>query len=117
MKDKILGIKKSELINEYTLKKEKGVLENIKLFLERLGYDKFGDLHYLFYSEESEKKPKASSILDVTKIKDKRFNIKNNEYDIDIFIGNKKILLVIRTKKDLQDKISKEIFKIGDFKK
>ena len=118
-KIKILGVKKSKLINEYVIKKEKGVLEGIKLLLEKIGYDKeeFGDLYYLFYDEEAEKNPKASSVLDITKSKDERFNIKNQESDVDIFIGDKKIFLVIRTKKDMQNKISKEIFKIGSFKK
>lgn len=118
-KTNILGIKKSELISEYILKKEKGVLEGIKLLLKKIGYDEeeFGDLYYLFYDEESEKNPKASPILDVTKLKDKRFNIKNKESDVDIFIGEKKIFLVIRTKKDMQNKLSEEIFKIGSFKK
>lgn len=110
----ITSISKGTEINQYIFIKEQKFIEKIISFFEDLDFNKDeAPLTYLFKTENYEIDGTEPKYIDINAVKDIRYNIKNDEYDIDIFIGNKKIILVIRTKKDKQKEISNKIFKIG----
>jgi hypothetical protein len=64
-------------------------------FMEKLGFDGKGVPTEL-YDYDLEKKIKMNSV------KDQISNYKNNDFEVDIFYGDRKVILVIRTKKRAQ---------------
>lgn len=115
----ITSIKKGPKINEYIFKKNQNFVELIDSFLIDLNIQDYAYKHiyYTFKNmlsfEEGSPKKKIKKSLQIRKIKDEIYHFNDKNYDINIFIGDKKIILVIRTKKDKQQEISKKISKIA----
>lgn len=96
----LIGSNKTEKECCFTFKKSKRTYE----LLNNLIVELKTDLDLLYLSDFLNKKET-----------DSRFNYKDKKMDIDIFIGSKKIILVLRTSKDRQEEISKKLFKFVDF--
>ena len=99
----VLGIDKAPHRSVYTFPKDEKFLEFLDRFLEEF------DLGYL----EPEK---DNMIFDIERDEDGYYNIKGANYDVDVFIGGKEIVLVIRTLADKQQMIADKIFKFVEFK-
>ncbi|MEK6859357.1 MAG: hypothetical protein AABX54_00945 [Nanoarchaeota archaeon] len=111
---KVSSISKGPDTNVYIFLKEQKFIESIISFFKELGFDEDEtQMMYVFTTENYNNERTEPEFIDINKMKDNRINIKNKDYDIDIFVGERKIILVIRTKKDKQEEISKKIFKIA----
>ncbi len=83
----------------YMFEKRKNFLKILIKFMEELDFEE-DDMIY-FYADESMTK--------LRKLKDDLFNIKNKNFDVDIFFGDKVVIIIVRTKKkkELMKKIEK----------
>lgn len=99
----LTGIKNDKYRYEFTVKKNQAFVGSFIELLPELGF-KNQEFYFLEY-----KKGQDSLIpIKINKLKEVCNNFKNKDYDIEIFYGNKRIILVIRTKKkDFLKKSSK----------
>jgi hypothetical protein len=98
-------VNKSERRNEYHFEK---TLNTIKCLEKFLGDLKIKDaiicLQGLMNSEE-----RIEDISDVT------YGYENEEYTVEIIFGKERIIVIIRSKTDKQDELSRRVFKFADF--
>lgn len=104
----ILGVNKSKLRDVYVFKKEKKVIEPLIKIFEKLK---------LFNYYQDPFREESGEYKDVNEFIDLVYHDKNEYYDADLIIGDKKIFLIIRTKEDRQQQITKIITKFANFKK
>jgi hypothetical protein len=106
MKVKILGTGNRKDSIYIRIEKKQGVLEILKKILGELSLEPNYDIFY----ENSEQKKKSN----IKKIIDIYTNASNQKYDLEMFFGKNRIMLVFRTKnkKKIQDLIDK-YFKWG----
>ncbi len=111
-KSKILGISKQENRVSVVLKKEQ---KFVKLFRDFMGDLKFDRIYSLM--DETDYREGGKSIkYDIMNEKDVHHWERNEEFDVDLVIGDKKIFLTVYSrKKDLQKGISEKIFKFCEF--
>ena len=105
----ILGVNKSKLRDVYVFKKEKKVIEPLIKIFKKLKLFNYYE-SYPFKEESGEYKA-VNEFIDLV------YHDKTQYYDADLIIGDKKIFLIIRTKEDRQQQITKIITKFADFKK
>ena len=80
--------------------------------MENLHFEKFDFPHCFLDYDEDKKECDAK----ISKIKDESFSYRNDEFDVDLVIGSKKMFLTVYSrKKDLQKGISEKIFKFCEF--
>ena len=102
----ILSASKGAKINEYILKKDNTIPQNLYDFFINLGVKE--DNFYLYHFLGKQNRSFALT-------GDHRYNIPDKIFDIDVFIGKEKVILIIRTKKDMQQEISKKLFRVAKF--
>jgi hypothetical protein len=111
-KAKLLSVSKKEYRCIFSFKKDWVSILIVDKILYRLGIDldPYRDgLKPHFYDHETDKRVSLSKCIDEV------YDFRNEDYVIDIFIGKKKIILVINSFRDKQDVISKVIFSCADF--
>ncbi len=110
---KILSMNKTQLRSEYIFKKKKKILEILDNLLKELGFVEPPE-HNLrdLICEKKGPRPK----IKVKDLIDEVYSMSNKNYDIEIFIGFEKIVLVVRSKKDRQQEVSDIVFKFAEFK-
>ena len=89
----------------FVFEKDDKFFTNISFFLANLSLDKTG----IMYGHD-EKKKDIKNTFDVLE------NTKNKDYDLDIFYGKSRIIVVIRTDEKNRDIIIKNLKKIADYK-
>jgi hypothetical protein len=100
-KDKLvlLGTENKENRYEYIIEKNEGFREIFISIMEKFGFERIiinkTFFNYTFNRDNIEKQIefKTSDFIDSC------YNYKNKDFDIDVFYGTKKIILIIRTKK------------------
>ncbi len=108
----LISISKSSFKSQYIFNKDKSIPEIFFNFFIDLGFDKNSmDLRCFLVSKKYKKDGCGERFIDIHGLNNFHYNLKNNIYDIDIFMGSKKVFLIIRTKKDLQREISDKLFK------
>ena len=110
-KVKIEGIKKTPFRSEFTFGKSWEVVDVIENVLEKLGFSRTRYPRLKSKISGPEPGPKEK----ISKFVDKVYDWGNEVYFVDAFLGTKKIILTIRTKKDRQKEISEAVFKFADF--
>jgi hypothetical protein len=105
---KVLSLKKSSKRNEYTFLKETGFISEISKFLNALNF-KGEPLDIVIAPNLSERQE-----LDTIKIFDKLYYTEDENYSFDFFFGKDIIIMIIRTNKDQQQKISETLFKFAE---
>ena len=81
----ILGLGNDGYRYYYTIKKEKEIVGTMDKLLSELGFE--GELYYDCEDVLTEKRKEFCS------------GFKNKEFDVDLFVGIKRLILVIRTRK------------------
>jgi hypothetical protein len=100
-KDKLvlLGTENKENRYEYIIEKNEDFKEIFLSFMEKLGFERIiinkTFFNYIFNRDNIEKQIEFK----ISDFKDSYHNYKNKDFDIDVFYGTKKIILIIRTKK------------------
>lgn len=114
---KLCSISKSAFVSQYVLDKDKGVPYACYRFFLNLGFtpDQF-DLENFLATENYIKDGSGDRFICIHGLKDFRYNLKNDVYDVDFFVGDKKVFLIIRTKEDLQQEIAEKLFKFVEMK-
>lgn len=117
-KIKILGISKSTKRNIYTFEKKQEFLKGFMNFLLELGI-KDWEVNRFGYVPDSKcyDEPLIGKYKQVMKFIDERFVFTNDNYVIDLIFGKNKIFLIITTKKDEQNELSKKLLKFASIKK
>ena len=87
----ITGMGNDEFRHWYIFRKSSDIIDSLIDFFYNMGFDSY-DVDCLCDCETGKKK-KINWLIDNLY----RFN--NNCFDIDLFIGNKKVIIVVRTKK------------------
>jgi hypothetical protein len=90
--------------DEFRIEKDQRALGCIKKFLESLELD----TSYTFITEDKDAHEKE---IRISKLTDFCQNFKNKDYNIDVFFGKDRIILVVRTAIRNRQKIVKEILK------
>ncbi len=110
----VRSISKTPKMSEYILTKDTTLTENLTKFFINLGFDetKF-DLEYFLITESSQTKEPKKKPFSIYDHEDCRYNLKDKNLDIDLFIGVEKVILVIRTPKDRQEEVSNKLFKVA----
>jgi len=101
---KLVGLGNKENRYYFIFKKDNSFFSLFPTFLENLKLDKLGVLY-----ENSEE---PQDIYDLVDIQD---NVKNEEFDLDIFFGRDNFIVVIRTDESNRNKLISEIKKIADY--
>jgi hypothetical protein len=111
-KAKLLSVSKNEHGCIFSFKKDWVSILAVDSILGRLGIELDlyrGGLKPHFYDHETDKRVSLSKCIDEV------YDFRNEDYVFDIFVGKKKIILVINSFRDKQDVISKVIFSCADF--
>jgi hypothetical protein len=89
----ILNLGNDGYRHRYALKKEEAMKGPLVKLLNALKLE--NEAEYLFYNEarESEKDVRISEYKDLDR------HLQNKEFNVDLFFGTKKVILVVRTKK------------------
>ncbi len=108
----ILGMKKSALRNEFSFEKSWDVVEVINKIVGKLGMDEVPE-HNLkdLICGCREPGPKFG----IEEIEDVIYNMKNENYSVDVFLGINKIIFVVNSLTDKQNEICEAVFEFGDF--
>jgi hypothetical protein len=112
-KIKILGVTKNEFESHYTFEKKEEFMPFLERFLIEIGFEKRvagGFTH----DPENEAEEDSLPYYALEDLEDSVRSVKNDEYSVDIFIGHKKIILILRYD-DKQQEVSDKIFKFAEF--
>ncbi|MEA3248456.1 MAG: hypothetical protein U9Q73_01995 [Nanoarchaeota archaeon] len=112
MKVKIEGVKKAHFRSEFTFGKGWEVVDAIDNILEKLG---FFDTESLGLKDKIYSGCEHGPLRGIDKFVDEVYDLGNEVYFIDVFLGIKKIILIVRTKEDKQKEISGAVFEFADF--
>ncbi len=107
-KIKLIGVSKSEDLNTYIFPKDPNFFSFIEKLLPELSFDS-NDYYYECFGENTNEK-NFKEFLEKTY--DKIWAAKQGNYLLEIIIGKDRIFVLIYTKKDLQQEISKIISKL-----
>ena len=112
MKIKALGVKKTSLRSEFTFEKNWEVTDRISDMLSELGMVDVPDhnLKDLIFSRTG-----PGPKFDIKELVDEVYNLKNGNYSVDVFIGLKKIVLIINSRVNRHKEVSEAVFKFADF--
>lgn len=102
------SVSKNDFRCEFDFDKDWNSVKAIDEILIKLGdfHNGIGDLMY-------NGEPGAKKLI--SEFEDYVCNTRNDDYSIDVFLGRKKIILIINTKKDMQEEISKAVFEFAEF--
>jgi len=104
------SVSKKPLKSVYTFIKVKEIAEGLyKILCDLKISDETEWYKDFMVTEEYYSSGVGQRFIDVTKMEDEYFAVSDDQFDVDIFIGAKKVILIIRTKKDIQQKISKVV--------
>ncbi len=117
MKVKIESINKGPFRSKFTFGKSWEVVDAIDNILEKVGLldtQSHGLRDEIIYGCE------PGPQIEISKFVDEVYNLgmydlENGVYFIDVFLGRKKIILIVRTKEDKQKEISEAVFEFADF--
>lgn len=109
----LLSIAKNPRKSVYEFKKNINAINFIDKIVADLGinYDEYYTIKESFWNIEGNEK------RNINKIKDEYFDLNSKKYLVDVFIGDKKIILVIHYRSDRQIEVSEVVNKYVDFKK
>ena len=96
----------------YALEKKQEFFFGFRKFLEALGFgDENSDpgIYGFGRSLDNDGEPITSKEDDIDKYVDKHYSFRDDKYIIDVIFSAKKVYMIISTKKDRQDEISKQI--------
>tara|TARA_Y100000034_G_C6685121_1_gene301348 strand:+ start:165 stop:602 length:438 start_codon:yes stop_codon:yes gene_type:complete len=81
--------------HRYYVEKNKDFKKIFIKFMIDLGFEEEGvKKRFQYYDDKSE-----LVVLKITEIVDECWNFNNKKYDVDVFIGKKKVIIVVRTSK------------------
>lgn len=108
----VTGIIKSNFESQYILNKDCNISRALFNFFVELGFDE-RDQNWtsFFINKEYYKNNGENKFVSFGELEDFRYNLDNDLYDIDVFFGHRKVFLVIRTEKDMQQEIAEKLFK------
>ncbi|MSS74050.1 hypothetical protein EXS72_00215 [Candidatus Pacearchaeota archaeon] len=115
---KIFGLSKFEFHTFYELKKEQDFLSGFRKCLVDMGFgeEKYNIEIYGFgRPNDKDAEPDTSKEEDIKDYIDKHYFFQNNEFMIDLVFGKDKIFLMVASKKNKQQEISKKVQKFCDF--
>lgn len=115
-KIKMLSISKSDYRNEFGFPKEQKFFEIIRKFLIKLGFKE--DKYILGYGRpwnQSEEEPILDKEYNIKKYVNKIDNYRDKNYSIDIVYFYNEVVLIINSKQDKQQIISKAIEEFIDW--
>ena len=101
---KLIGLGNKDNRNYFVFKKDNSFFSLFPTFLENLDLDKLGIMY-----EHSEEPQDINDLIDV------QDNVKNNEFDLDIFYGKDSFIVIIRTDEINRNRLINEIKKIADY--
>jgi hypothetical protein len=101
---KLLGLGNNENRSYFIFKKRNAFFLTFPFFLEELGLEKIGILY-----EHSE------NDVDIREYVDIQENVKNDVFDVDIFFGEDKFIVVVRTDEFNRPKLMRTIKKIANY--
>ncbi len=116
-KVKILGISKSNKHNVYVLKKQQEFFKGFRQFLVDIGVGKEHDpqIDIIGRPENEYSEPDTAKELSINAYLDLHDHYKTWMYNVDVFYGQNKIVLVIYSLWNRQDKLSRLILKFCSF--
>lgn len=113
-KPKIVGISKQEGRVCVILEKKQVFVKAVREFLKEMGFE-FWQYEELFNSPYGIKKECVDE--KISGIVDEHHWYRNDNYDVDLVVGEKKVFLTVYSRgKDLQQEISENMFKFFDLK-
>ena len=114
----VLSISKQEGRCVYELEKTGNVLEAVANFVKDLGLAEtnYNTLKDLFYSQAYLEGKTDKKYEDLENYTDFFFDIKNEEYNLNLFIGLKKVIIVVSYKTDRQKEVTESLFKFANLK-
>jgi hypothetical protein len=101
---KLIGLGNKDNRNHFIFKKDNSFFSLFPDFLESLGLDKLSIMY-----EHSEEPQDINELIDI------QDNLRNDEFDLDIFYGKDKFIVIIRTSEANRNKLITEIKKIADY--
>ncbi|MBI4116934.1 hypothetical protein HY449_04280 [Candidatus Pacearchaeota archaeon] len=117
-KIELLSVSKSDYRNEFGLPKEQKFFEIVRKFLWKLGFEE--DKYLLGYGrpwEESTEEPILNKENNIKKYVNKIDNYRNKNYSVDIIYFDKEVVLIINSKTNKQQVISKVLDEFIDWEK
>ena len=111
-----MSVVKNESESRYTFEKKNEFIPFLEKLLIDLGFEK-NVAGSFTHDSENEDQPEPLPYHALEEMEDLVPNIKNEDYLIDLFVGHKKVILILRYNKDKQQEISDKIFKFAEFKK
>jgi hypothetical protein len=106
-KIKVLGINKSNWKNYYIFPKKKEVFEIIRNLLRELSFEEWEWNRFGRPIDKKYGEPILNKEENIKKYVDEIMGFDNKEYSIEVVFGRDKVFLIIHTKTDKQQKISK----------
>lgn len=101
---KLIGLGNKDNRNCFIFKKDNSFFSLFPAFLESLGLDKLSIMY-----EHSEEPQDINELIDI------QDNVKNDEFDLDVFYGKNNFIVIIRTSEVNRNKLITEIKKIADY--
>jgi hypothetical protein len=115
---RLISVSKSPKQSCYTLQKDDTLQQNLYDFFIDLGMkeDNFYLQHFLV-TESWDMDKSGKRFMKIDAYHDYRYNLQDKKWDIDVFIGREKVILVVRSKSDRQKEVSEKLFKYVKFRK
>ncbi len=114
MMEKILlrSVRKGELRSVFSFNKRWETVDAINDIVIKLGFDEDPEynLKDLIYGCR-EPGPKFT----IEELSDEVYNIVNEKYSIDVFLGEVKIIMIINSREDKQKEIAEAVFEFAEF--
>ena len=114
-KSTIRSVSKSPDMNQYIFTKDDTVPKNLYDFFTDLGINEEDSLKNFLVTEDYHNDGTGERFGSIKSMHDWRYNLRDDIFDIDVFIGQEKVILVIRSKENKQKEISEKLFKVAKF--
>jgi hypothetical protein len=100
MKDKFIlnGTGNNGFRHRYSFDKTKAFKKGFLDLMKKLGFDEKVKDKFILRENEDEGEEERIILLEATDIEDVCWFFENNKYEVDVFFGAKKIIILIRTK-------------------
>lgn len=115
---KLFGIRKFEFHSDYTLEKKQEFFSGFRKLLEDLGFGKEESTIEIYsFGRPSDRngEPITTKEKNIKKLFDKHFFFQNEDCMVDVVFGKSRIFLIIATKKDRQQEISRKVQKFCSY--
>ncbi len=115
---RISGVKKSERNNLYIIKKKQGFIPGFRKFLYDLGIgneDSNIEIYSFGRPFGKDGEPDTTKERNINEMVDEHYLFENKEYVINLVFGNRKIFLIVKTRRDKQREVSEKMRKFCKF--